>query len=46
MLLMVEAELPSGLPSAKELLHWGAQERRDAVYAGHGGMSVDLLRSI
>ena len=30
-LLMVEAELPSGLPTAKELLHWGGENRRGVV---------------
>ena len=26
-LLRIESELPAGLPTALELLHWGAQER-------------------
>jgi hypothetical protein len=25
-LLSIEAELPAGLPTARELLHWGAQD--------------------
>ncbi|CAK9089788.1 unnamed protein product [Durusdinium trenchii] len=39
-LLMVEAELPSGLPTAKELLHWGGENRSPQEHAQYSELGV------
>ncbi|CAL1141009.1 unnamed protein product [Cladocopium goreaui] len=39
-LLSIEAELPAGLPTARELLHWGAQDRSPQEHAQYSDLAV------